>query len=183
LPLDHRGPAISDLTFKWRHCEANIVLCAVRRYLWHTLSDRNVEARMRERGVWVDHTTVFRSVQRDAPELEQRWRPQLNATNDSYRVDEMCIRIKKYWYYLYPTVNSVGATRDFMLSATHATDAPEQCFRKVLDASHRPSTQLSRGRRLGIRRNARRRLPAGGEAVPKEHEAGDKEIADIGRHF
>jgi transposase-like protein len=49
---------------------------------------------MQARVVWVDHTIVFRSVQRDPPELKQRWRPQLNTTNDSHRVDETYIRIK-----------------------------------------------------------------------------------------
>jgi IS6 family transposase len=80
--------------FKWRHFEAEIVLCAVRWYLRYALSDRDIEALMHERGVSVDHTTVFRWVQRYAPELERRCRPQLKATNDSYRVDETSIKIK-----------------------------------------------------------------------------------------
>jgi IS6 family transposase len=65
-----------------------IILCAVRWYLRYALSYRDVEELMRERGVWVDHTTVFRWVQCYAPELDKRCRPQLKATNDSYRVDE-----------------------------------------------------------------------------------------------
>ena len=66
----------------------------------------------------MDHTTVFRWVQRYAPELDKRCRPYLKATNDSYRVDETYIKIKKQWYYLYRAVDSTGATLDFMLSAT-----------------------------------------------------------------
>jgi hypothetical protein len=72
--------------FKWRHFEADIILCAVRWYLRYALSYRDVEELLRERGVWVDHTTVFRWVQRYAPELDKRCRPHLNSTNDSYRV-------------------------------------------------------------------------------------------------
>ncbi len=68
-----------------------------------------VEELLRERGVWVDHTTVFRWVQRYAPELDRRCRPSLRATNDSYRVDETYIKIKKQWYYLYRAVDSAGA--------------------------------------------------------------------------
>ena len=64
---------------------------AVRWYLRYALSYRDVEELLRERGVWVDHTTVFRWVQRYAPELEKRCRPLLKATNDSYRVDETYI--------------------------------------------------------------------------------------------
>jgi transposase-like protein len=128
---------MSDLSlFKWRHFQADIILCAVRWYLRYALSYRDVEELLRERGVWVDHTTVFRWVQRYAPELDKRCRPSLRATNDSYRVDETYIKIKKEWYYLYRAVDSTGATLDFMLSATRDADAAEQFFRKVLDAGH-----------------------------------------------
>jgi len=122
--------------FKWRHFEADIILCAVRWYRRYALSDRDVEELLRERGVWVGHTTVFRWVQRDAPELDQRSRPSLRATNDSYRVDATYIKIKKHWYYLDRAVDSTGATLDFMLSASRDAHAAEQLFRKVLDARH-----------------------------------------------
>lgn len=91
---------------------------------------------MPERGVTVDHTTIFRWVQRYAPELEKRCRPQLKATNDSYRVDETYIKINKQWHYLYRAVDSTGATRDCMLSATRDADAAAQLFRRILEASH-----------------------------------------------
>ena len=101
--------------FKWRHFEADIILCAVRWYLRYALSYRDVEDLLRARGVSIDHTTVFRWVQRDAPELDRLCRPHLRLTNDSYRVDEEYIRIKKQWCYLYRAVDAGGATLDFML--------------------------------------------------------------------
>ena len=75
----------SPSLFKWRHFEADIILCAVHWYLRYALSYRDVEELLRERGVWVDHTTVFRWVQYYAPELDKRCRPSLPATNDSYK--------------------------------------------------------------------------------------------------
>jgi transposase, IS6 family len=122
--------------FKWRHFQADIILCGVPWYLRYALSSRDVEELMQERGVMVDHTTILRWVQRCAPKLDKRCRPLLKATNDSYRVDETYIRINKQWSYLYRTVDSMGATLDFMLSTTRDADAAEQFFRKVLDASH-----------------------------------------------
>jgi IS6 family transposase len=122
--------------FKGRHFQADIILCAVRWYLRYALSYRDVEELLRERGVWVDHTTIFRWVQRYAPELDKRCRPLLNTTHASYRVDETYIKIKKQWYYLYRAVDSTGATLDFMLSATRDADAAERFFRKVLHATH-----------------------------------------------
>jgi transposase, IS6 family len=122
--------------FKWRHFEGEIILLCVRWYLRYALSYRDVEELARERGLSVDHTTVFRWVQRYAPELDKRCRPHLRATNDSYRVDETYIKIKKHWYYLYRAVDSTGATLDFMLSTTRDADAAERFFRQVLQASH-----------------------------------------------
>jgi hypothetical protein len=83
--------------FKWQHFEGEMILLCVRWYLRYALSYRDVEELMRERGVPVDHTTIFRWVQHDAPELDTRCRPQLKATTDSYRVDETyryCWRMK-----------------------------------------------------------------------------------------
>jgi transposase-like protein len=114
--------------FKWRHFEADIILCAVRWYLRYALSYRDVEELLRERGLAVDHTTIFRWVQRYAPELDRRCRPLLKASNDSYRADETYIKIKKQWDYLYRAVDSTGATRD--------ADAAQHFFRRVLRASH-----------------------------------------------
>jgi transposase, IS6 family len=122
--------------FKWRHFEADIILCTVRWYLRYALSYRDVEELMHERGVSVDHTTTFRWVQRYAPELERRCRPLLKATNDSYRVDETYIKIKKQWYYLDRAVDPEGNTIEFMLSATRDAEAAEQFFRRALRANH-----------------------------------------------
>jgi transposase, IS6 family len=74
--------------FKWHHFTAEVILCAVHWYLRYALSYRDVEELLRERGVSIDHTTIFRWVQRYAPELDKRCRPHLKITNDSYRVDE-----------------------------------------------------------------------------------------------
>lgn len=122
--------------FKWRHFEGEVMLLCVRWYLRDALSYREVEELMQERGLGVDPTTIFRWVQRYAPELDKRCRPRLKATNDSYRVAETYIKVKKPWYYLYRAVDAAGAMLDFMLSATRDAQAAEPFFRKALRASH-----------------------------------------------
>src|SRR5437764_14107613 len=52
--------------FKWRHFEAEIILLCVRWYLRYSLSYRDLEEMMQERGLHVDHTTIYRWVQRSA---------------------------------------------------------------------------------------------------------------------
>jgi transposase, IS6 family len=97
---------------------------------------------MNERGLAVDHTTIYRWVQAYAPELEKRIRPHLRLTNDSYRVDETYIKIKGKWYYLYRAVDSTGQTIDFMLSAKRDTKAAKRFFRKMLKAPKHQSPRV-----------------------------------------
>jgi transposase, IS6 family len=122
--------------FKWRHFEAEIMLCCVRWYLRYALSYRDLEELMAERGLSVDHTTIYRWVQRYAPELEKRCRPHLKRTTDSWRVDETYVKIKGVWMYLYRAVDSQGNTLEFLLSATRDAQAAKHFFAKALGASH-----------------------------------------------
>src|SRR5271157_4973813 len=80
--------------FKWRQTEPGLILCAVRWYLRYSLSLRDVEELLEERGLHVDHTTVWRWVQDYGPELEQRLRRRLKPTNKSWRVDETYLRVR-----------------------------------------------------------------------------------------
>jgi IS6 family transposase len=128
--MDQQNP------FKWRHYEADIILLCVRWYVRYSLSYRDLEEMMRERGLHVDHTTIYRWVQRYAPELEKRCKPHLKATNDSWRVDETYVKVKKVWMYLYRAVDSQGNTLEFFLSATRDAEAAKRFFSKMLAAPH-----------------------------------------------
>ncbi len=122
--------------FKWRHFQPDIILLCVRWYLRYALSYRDLEEVMLERGLHVDHTTIYRWVQCYAPELERRCRPYLKPTTDSWRVDETYIKIKKQWMYLYRAVDSEGNTLEFLLSPTRDAEAAQRFFLKTLGATH-----------------------------------------------
>jgi transposase-like protein len=92
---------------------------------------------MRERGLDVDHSTVFRWVQRYAPEINKRMRPHLKISGTSYRVDETYIKVGESCKYLYRAVDKQGETIEFMLSAKRDVSAAKRFFKKVMRAEHR----------------------------------------------
>lgn len=119
--------------FKWRHFSGSIILGCVRWYCKYGISYRDLEEMMQERGVEADHTTLYRWVQRYAPEIEKRlrwyWKPRLGY---SWRVDETYIKVKGTWKYLYRAVDKTGATIDFFLSSTRNSKAAKRFLGKAL---------------------------------------------------
>ena len=87
---------------------------------------------MLERGLSVDHTTVWRWVQRYAPILNQRMRREVRNPNRSWRVDETYVRVAGKWTYLYRAVDSEGNTIDFMLSPYRDLTAAKLFLRLAL---------------------------------------------------
>ena len=65
------------------------------------ISHRDLEEMMSERGVKVDHTTLFRWVQHYAPLMEKRIRWYQRYTDASWRADETYVKVGGQWAYLY----------------------------------------------------------------------------------
>src|SRR5246127_3529037 len=128
--------------FKWRQFETEVILLAVGWYLRFSLSYREVEELLAERGLLVDHVTVWRWVQRYAPEMERRLRSRLKPTNDSWRLDETYVRVKGKWRYLYRAVDSTGATLDFLLSAKQDAAATKRFLVKALSRASHPAPRV-----------------------------------------
>ncbi|KFG70978.1 IS6 family transposase [Microvirga sp. BSC39] len=122
--------------FKVRQFTAEIILWAVRWYLQFPIRYRDLEHMLADRGVHVDHTTLFRWIQAYAPKLDKRIRPHLRRTNGSWRVDETYIRVKGQWVHLYRAVDAVGQTIDFLLSPKRDAAATLRFFRRALKQSH-----------------------------------------------
>jgi len=92
---------------------------------------------MRERGLSLHHTTVWRWVQRYAPEINRRMRPYLKLSGTSYRIDETYVKVGAEWKYLYRAIDSSGSTIEFMLSARRDISAAKRFFKKLMRADHR----------------------------------------------
>jgi IS6 family transposase len=110
--------------FKGRHFQGEIILWAVRWYCKYGISYRELEEMLEERGIEVDHTTLYRWVQHYAPLIEKRlrwfWR---RPTSTSWRLDETYIKVKGKWAYYYQAIDKDGNTIDFYLSPTRNAKA------------------------------------------------------------
>src|SRR3546814_4094021 len=84
--------------FKWRHFQGDVILWAVRWYCRYPISYRDLEEMLAERGISVDHTTIYRWVQCYAPEMEKRlrwfWR---RGFDPSWRLDETYVQVRGKW--------------------------------------------------------------------------------------
>ena len=92
---------------------------------------------MRERGLTVHYSTIFRWVQRYAPEINKRIRRHLKMSATSYRVDETYVKVGREWKYLYRAVDKDGNTIEFRLTAKRDISAVKRFFQKMMRADHR----------------------------------------------
>jgi transposase, IS6 family len=122
--------------FKGRHFASEVILWALRWYLAFPISYRDLASMLSDRGVAVDHTTLFRWIQAYARTLEKRIRRHLLPCTGSWRVDETYIKVKGVWSYLYRAVDSLGQTIDFLLSGRRDAAAAKRFFRKALAQPH-----------------------------------------------
>jgi len=128
--------------FKGRHFEAEIIILCVRWYLRFSLRYRDLKEIMAERNLAIDHVTIWRWVQRYAPELSKRCRRELRHTNSSWRVDETYLRVAGKWTYLYRAVDSEGNTMNFFLSPTRDAHAAKIFLQKALRAPGHPRPRV-----------------------------------------
>ena len=99
-----------SISFKSRHFLKDIILMAVRWYLAYSLSYRDIEELMSERGINVDHSTINRWVIKYSPELLEKFKSKKKPVNKSWRMDETYVKVKGEWYYLYRAFASASAT-------------------------------------------------------------------------
>jgi transposase-like protein len=97
------------ISFKGRHHQRDIILQCVRWYVAYSLSYRDLEELMQERGYAVDHSTVQRWVMHYAPPIEKTFRKNNSRAGHRWRLEETYIKIKGEWKYLYRAVDKSGA--------------------------------------------------------------------------
>ncbi|SBW22941.1 integrase [Candidatus Protofrankia californiensis] len=113
-------------------------MLAVRWYLRFALSYRDVEELLAERGIEVDHVTVYRWVQRFAPLLADAARPCRHCPGDRGFVDETYVKVAGRWTYLYRAVDQHGQVIDVVASTRRDQAAARRFFARALSHGRRP---------------------------------------------
>jgi transposase, IS6 family len=116
-----------------------VIVLAVRWYLRYGLSYRDAEELLAERGVVVDHVTVYRWVQRFTPLLVDAARPCRHTPGDRWFADETYVKVAGRWVYLYRAIDQFGQVIDVLVSEKRDLAATRRFFTRALEHSPRPS--------------------------------------------
>jgi transposase-like protein len=109
-----------------------VIVVAIRWYLRYGLSYRDVEELLAERGIEVDHVTVFRWVQRFTPLLADAARFCRHAPGDRWFTDETYVKVNGVWRYVYRAVDQHGQVIDVLVSARRDGEAARRFFQRAL---------------------------------------------------
>jgi transposase-like protein len=120
-----------------------VIVLAVRWYLRFGLSYRDVEELLAERGIEVDHVTIFRWVLRFTPLLGEAARPYRHAIGDRWQVDETYVKVAGRWRYVYRAIDQFGQIIDVLVSARRDADAACRFFKRAINATKVTPTEVT----------------------------------------
>jgi transposase-like protein len=113
----------------------DVIVLAVRWYLRFSLSYRDVEELLVERGIEVDHTTVYRWVARFTPLLADAARLCRHAVGSRWQVDETYVKVGGQWRYVYRAVDQFGQVIDIFVSPRRDATAARRFFQQAINST------------------------------------------------
>jgi len=123
-----------------------VITLAVRWYLRFGLSYRDVEELLAERGIEVDHVTVYRWVHRFAPEFAEAARACRHIVGDRWHVDETYLRVGGTWRYLFRAIDQSGQVIDVFLSPRRDALAARHFFERAIGQTRVSPTEVTTDR-------------------------------------
>jgi transposase, IS6 family len=120
----------------------DVIVLAVRWYLRFGLSYRDVEELLAERGVEVDHVTVYRWMQRFTPLLAEAARPCRHAVGDRWQVDETYGKVAGRWRYVFRAIDQFGQVIDVFVSQRRDAKAARRFFERAIGATKRTPVEV-----------------------------------------
>jgi transposase-like protein len=135
LMRSHRYPcshSASRSAFAGYRFPPEVITLAVRWYLRFGLSYRDVEELLAERGIEVHHVSIYRWVQRFAPEFAEAARARQHVIGDRWHVDETYLKVGGTWRYLFRAIDQFGQVVDVYLSPRRGTGAARRFFERAV---------------------------------------------------
>jgi transposase-like protein len=120
----------------------DVIVLAVRWYLRFGLSYRDVEELLTERGIQVDHVTIFRWVQRFTSLLAEAARPCRHAVGDRWQVDETYIKVAGQWRYVYRAIDQFSQVIDVFVSPRRDVKAARRFFERAIGTTKRAPVEV-----------------------------------------
>jgi IS6 family transposase len=136
-----------------------VILIAVRWYLRYGLSHRDLEELLAERGIEVDHVTLFRWVQRFTPILVEAAKPCRHSVGSHWVVDETYVKVSGSWRYVYRAVDQYGQVIDVFVSKKRDLNAATAFFATAI-RSHGVPAEVTTDRAHALVRVIADLLPA-----------------------
>jgi transposase-like protein len=109
-----------------------VIIVAIQWYLRYNLSYRDVEELLVERGVEVDHVTVYQWVQRFTPLLADAARFARHLPGDRWYADETYVKVNGVWRYVYRAADQYGRVIDVLVSARRDAAAARRFFARAI---------------------------------------------------
>jgi len=122
-------------TFAGFRFPSDVIVLAVRWYLRFGLSYRDLEELLTERGVEVDHVSIYRWVLRFAPLLADAARPCRHRVGDRWQVDETYVKVAGQWRYVYRAIDQFGQVIDVFVSSRRDASAARRFFDQAIGAT------------------------------------------------
>src|SRR4029434_10118428 len=127
------GPApIASSAFAGFCFPPDVIVLAVRWYLRFGLSYRDVEELLAERGVEVDHVTIYRWVLRFTPLLADAALTCRPLAGDRWCVDETYVKVAGQWRYVYRAIDQFGQVVDVFVAVRRDTMAARRFFQRAI---------------------------------------------------
>ena len=117
-------------------------MLAVRWYLRFGLSHSDIQELLAERGIEVDHTTIYRWVQRFTPLLADAPRPRRHAIGARWEVDETYVKVAAVWRYIYRAVDQYGQVIDVFVSPRRDATAARRFFDRAIATTRTRPTEV-----------------------------------------
>ena len=161
LSTRRRPALVSRSAFAGCRFPVEVITVAVRWYLRYGLSYRDVEELLAERGIEVDHVTVYRWVQRFAPLFADAARFARHAPGDRWFVDETYVKVSGVWRYVYRAVDQHGQVIDVYVSVRRDGQSARRFFQRALTTLKVTADRGGHRCRAGLPAGARRAGPGG----------------------